>query len=529
MAKYELTSPDGQKYEVEAPDDATEDQVLQYFHQNSEIPQPKTPQTPSLRGSVLGGLAQGAFDPIQGGAQLLYHSLPESVTKAGDRLNNWLAEKTGLLAPVPEGGMDQMVQSNEQDYQNARQASGREGFDFARLGGNIASTLPLSLGMSGSLATQMAKGAATGGGVSALYPVQQGDYWPEKGKQVGIGAALGAAVPAAVKGVSWAAKHLSGLSTGTSSETMEEAFKAGHNRDQSFWDNLNNKVPQTDVIDDMKANLYQMAQDRANDYRSGMFNIKSDKTILGFQDIDKALQNSQSVTSYKGQVSNNLASKIQSQMQQVIDDWKNLDPNEFHTPEGFDFLKKQLGQIQESIPYNEKTARMVAGNIYNSVKDAINTQAPTYSRVMGDYSKASDLISEIERTLSLKETAAADTTMRKLQSLMRNNVQTSYGNRLELAKQLVDQGGKDVMPALAGQALSPWLSRGLAGKAANIATVGVGAATHNPMAAALLAAQSPKLMGAAAYGMGNLSRLAQIVPYKDPSLYAALLQRSGDQ
>lgn len=34
MATYELTSPDGEKYSVDAPDDATEQQVLSYFMQN---------------------------------------------------------------------------------------------------------------------------------------------------------------------------------------------------------------------------------------------------------------------------------------------------------------------------------------------------------------------------------------------------------------------------------------------------------------------------------------------------------------
>lgn len=34
MATYELTSPQGEKYHVDAPDDASEDQVMSYFHQN---------------------------------------------------------------------------------------------------------------------------------------------------------------------------------------------------------------------------------------------------------------------------------------------------------------------------------------------------------------------------------------------------------------------------------------------------------------------------------------------------------------
>jgi len=36
MAKYELTSPEGQKFEITAPDDATEAQVMEYFQQSQE-------------------------------------------------------------------------------------------------------------------------------------------------------------------------------------------------------------------------------------------------------------------------------------------------------------------------------------------------------------------------------------------------------------------------------------------------------------------------------------------------------------
>jgi hypothetical protein len=52
MAKYELTSPDGQKYEVEAPEDATEQQVMQYFQGQLEA----QPQKPSMKKMVSNAL-----------------------------------------------------------------------------------------------------------------------------------------------------------------------------------------------------------------------------------------------------------------------------------------------------------------------------------------------------------------------------------------------------------------------------------------------------------------------------------------
>jgi len=67
---------------------------------------------------------------------------------------------------------------------------------------------------------------------------------------------------------------------------------------------------------------------------------------------------------------------------------------------------------------------------------------------MREYSVASEQIREIERALSLGKGASVDTAMRKLQSLMRNNVQTNYGSRTKLAQQLETAGGQEFMPEI---------------------------------------------------------------------------------
>ena len=49
--------------------------------------------------------------PYRGGAQLLTHMLPSGVVQAGNDLNNWLADKTGMVARLPAGGVDQQTKS----------------------------------------------------------------------------------------------------------------------------------------------------------------------------------------------------------------------------------------------------------------------------------------------------------------------------------------------------------------------------------------------------------------------------------
>jgi len=142
-------------------------------------------------------IGRGLMDPIEGGAQLLTKILSPDVVKAGDRLNNWLADKTGLVARLPEGGVDQQIRSSEQAYQAARGADA--GFDGYRTIGNVLSPANLALAAGAPAALTLPGRMAVGSGIgltsAALNPVNSEDYWSEKRKQLGAGTVLGAATP----------------------------------------------------------------------------------------------------------------------------------------------------------------------------------------------------------------------------------------------------------------------------------------------------------------------------------------------
>jgi len=308
-----------------------------------------------------------------------------------------------------------------------------------------------------------------------------------------------------------------GMTTGVGPEAVKSAFKAGAEGDTSFMQNLRGQVPMQDVLDTVKQNLQNMKSQKNEAYRSGMVDIKNDKSVLGFNDVDQALNDAKKMSTFGTQIKNQKAYETYQTLQNEIDNWKKLNPVEYHTPEGFDALKQKIGGIVDSIPYEEKTAKTVGNQVYNKLRSTINDQAPTYSKVMGEYSDASDTIREIEKTLSQNPKASVDTQMRKLQSLTRNNVQTNYGNRLELAKQLEEQGGQSFMPALAGQAMSSITPRGLA-RVGGVGTLG--AIYNNPMALAALPFQSPAAVGAGAYATGKIARgvnqMAQGIPLSVP-------------
>lgn len=168
-------------------------------YKGAQAPAPTTPM------SRMEKIGKGVADPIEGAAQLLTNILPDGVVKAGNSLNNWLADKTGLVAKLPEGGMNELVKQQEAQYQAKRTAAGESGFDGYRTIGNIASPANIAIAsklpVAASLAGKVATGAL-GGGVSALSnPVADGDFWGEKGKQVAVGSVFGGAAPAVAAGL----------------------------------------------------------------------------------------------------------------------------------------------------------------------------------------------------------------------------------------------------------------------------------------------------------------------------------------
>ena len=350
-------------------------------------------------------------------------------------------------------------------------------------------------------ATRATGGAVLGGASSGMID-------PEK---AGEGALIGGLIPGAAQGtfalargaknaITGAAKTGIGVMTGTGRDAVGAAYQAGKNGSQTFLDNMRGNVPFTDVIDDAKSALSQMRINRSEAYRNGMADISNDKSVLDITGVLDEVKKLQSMGSYKGQVINKNSAGVVDDISQKVSEWAALNPAEYHTPEGLDALKKAIGDIRESTQFGTG-ARKAADQVYNKIKAAIQFQAPTYSKVMKDYEEASTLIGEVERALSLGNKASADTTMRKLQSLMRNNVNTNYGNRLSLAEELANQGGKDILPAVAGQAMSSLQPRGM--QALLSGGAGLYGLMSNPSALLALPFASPRLMGESAYLLGK--------------------------
>ncbi len=461
---------------------------------------------PSSFGSLVGNVVEAVTSPVQTaksvldlGAGILQNVLPESLVQAvgEDKASREVASRVGQFYADRYGSVE-----------GAKRAIAEDPV------GVLADVSTLLTG--GAMAAPRAVAQPISRVASAIDPLAIAAR--TTAKTAGLGG----------RGLA----NVVGLTTGAGKESVTQAFEAGRRGGEAaeqFRANISGRADPTEVLDIAKANLNELNNLKQTEYRSGMVNIKNDKTVLDFADIDKGLQNATAKVTYKGKIVNENAARKLDEARTVVDEWKAADPVEFHTPEGLDALKKRVGDILESVPFEQKSTRAAVGDVYNSIKSSIQKQAPTYANTMKAYSDASEQIREIERALSLGKGASVDTAMRKLQSLMRNNVQTNYGSRLKLAQQLEKVGGQEFMPGLAGQALSSLTPRGLQTATA----IPTGALAYGigglPSAGLSLLSSSPRAVGEAAYGLGALGRgmgnVTQRAPFIiDPRVFNALFQ-----
>jgi hypothetical protein len=149
-------------------------------------------------GGVSDGVKMGLRDPVDAGAQMLRRIIPEPIARAVDAAGNWMADQ-GLPVARSQGvaGVDRIVNDVNEQYAADREAAGREGFDFARLTGNVVNPVNAALPSAAGARTvgQIARVGATAGAAGAVMQPVVGDtenFWTEKGKQAAGGAAAGA-------------------------------------------------------------------------------------------------------------------------------------------------------------------------------------------------------------------------------------------------------------------------------------------------------------------------------------------------
>lgn len=291
-----------------------------------------------------------------------------------------------------------------------------------------------------------------------------------------------------------------GLMTGTGGLPIEYAFKAGQKGSKTFADNMRGQAPITDALDMAQSAVKDFGKARSDAYVKGMEQINASNKALDLRPVAKAIEDGAGMVYYNGVAKSTEAADTIKKIVSKFEEFNALPPAAKNSPKGVDALKQAIGEIRQGTQHGT-VSRTVANNVYNTAKEQIVKQLPEYAQTMKGYSQASEQLDDITKTLSLGENAAKDTGIRKLTSVMRNNVNTNYGRRAQLVDELAKYQ-PELPYAVAGQSLNSLAPRGLSRLPAGL-TAAAGVGTFNPMVLPALAASSPRLMGEAAYGAGK--------------------------
>ena len=455
---------------------------------------------------TMGQVASQAVRNLPGSAAQFARDIAQPVLHPIETAKNVAELGTGLV---------QLAIPGEQGNEETARAVGQ--FFADRYGGieNIKRTLATDpVGFAADISTVL-----TGGGAAAVraggLAGRAGRVAQAAGRAVdplaGATRAAGAVARPVGRGVS---EVVGAIGTHTSGEPIRVAARAGFEGGQAGAD-FRAGMRRPPNVEELAASARQgLSAIRARGgaaYRSGMADLAKDKTVLSFDDIDKALSDSVRVKTFKGVSIDPTTEGIRNRIFEAVNEWKQLDPAEFHTPEGMDALKQRLGSIMDSTEFNSPE-RVVARQAYNSVKREIAKQAPEYSRIMRGYEEALNQVREIEKTLSLNPGANVDTQLRKLSSAMKQSG-TATGRRLDLVKMLQEAGAENLQEKLAGIAMSGIAPEGIGRLVGTASLAGSGAAAAmqgpailaNPALLAALAVQSPRAVGEVVHAGGRLA------------------------
>ena len=358
---------------------------------------------------------------------------------------------------------------------------------------------------------------------------------------------LGAALPYAGR----AATELLGKSTGAGTESILNAFNDPNVVKYARKAGPSGAIDlQQQALEDAMAGLNKIKQDRSKNYVSALENIKTNSADVG--KINAELHGG--VYDIRSQAMKKLADPENGFGVKITRDGENLSldfsdstivnntgivKKAFNdvmrwkdtTPVGLDKLKKRLAQVLDEIPQTESGgARAFVTELKGNVSQLLKEKVPGYSDMVGNYEQASNLIDDIQKSLSLKDKTSMETSIRKLQGALRENNEL----RRDFLKQLSKEAGTNIEAKLSGAQVAPLAPRGLAGTlqaqvlAGGTAAVNAGfVAAHIPQIVIGLAATSPRLVAELTTILGKGSRIAKKITPEQSKQILLLLQKAG--
>lgn len=298
---------------------------------------------------------------------------------------------------------------------------------------------------------------------------------------------------------------------------IKEAAKAGYeggSANKSFKESIRDITTPEQIVDNARGAVDNIAKQKNLDFKQRKALWGQSQQPLSWTDIDKSIADASDIQTFHGRdVLSPRGQAMRERLDDIINEWKNLPAQTYHTAAGFDAMKREITNIGKDYEIGSPE-RLISETYAKGIRNTIKGAVPEYAQAMERYGAYQDLIKELRKTLSLPADASKgtiDTALRKLTSTQRKNVNTNFGQRARLIDELVANGAEDLIPQLAGQALKSNEPHGLARFIPAIF-----AGSGHPMEAVLSAVASPRAVGETARFVGSIPRIsgAKYIPKK---------------
>jgi len=284
-------------------------------------------------------------------------------------------------------------------------------------------------------------------------------------------------------GVADVASGAMGITTGAGKETFKQALSGS----PEFTAGMRGSANAADVLNEAKQGLSQVKATRSVEYNKAMDDLAMQNTQsfdmgpIFTKQRELAAQFGIKKTADGWDFSRSSLVDDEPKVRalfDLLDEWGTQGGD--RSIRGIDELKQRIRQFRQ--PTNPTLTAFV-DDLARSTQGVIK-DVKGYKEIQDRYGAYSDFIDELERTLSLSESATPDQAITKLNSLLRDN--SDY--RRILIEEFKQATGKDILASVAGQAASKAVPQG----AAKIFAGGIGISMPHLIPA--LAFSSPRLM-----------------------------------
>lgn len=401
-----------------------------------------------------------------------------------------------------------------------------------QIAGDVARTALLftPVGKGGALATRglgalgLKRGAGVGGqaiaggATGAAFDVAED---VAEGRDVGLGGgtAVGAGLPLVSKGIGVARSLLGrvgaeagGALTGTSAETLEQAFDAarkGGKELETFTQALRNRTTPEQLVNSLRTNISQVATQRNTQFKDALGKItnkavqtKTAKDSLVSQLNEAGITIGDNALLDFGKSKLKLVPSAQRKIQQAFTEVNNL-------PEVV-----RLGDLdttRQAVKALSLTGDEPAANLGNKlIDDATRSirqageSVEGYGKLLDDFGETSEFLDELQRGVSSGDRATIDQTFRRLTTTLRTNNE----QRMALLRELDEATDGAILSRVSGQQLSELFPRGLIRQIGTSIAVGGAAFGGIPSSVLLpLIFASPKVTGEVIRALGVTTRI----------------------